>query len=287
MVSVAPLGGMVRLRRQHGMTAVSTDPAASQTRSQIDWLDTSLQAWEPTDWPVAPDWRGLVDGFFASAIGLHLGEQIAAALARGTTVYPAQPLRALDLTPLQSVRVVIVGQDPYHGPGQANGLAFSVAAGVTPPPSLRNIAAEIALERRAGHLLGASGTSVERARDVFDADLTRWAKQGVLLLNTCLTVEAGRPASHSEMGWEALTGKIIDTVNMKPDAVAYLLWGRHAQNRQPPSDAAPTGAPRLFLRSNHPSPLSARRGPVPFLGCGHFAKVNVFLRQHGLPPIDW
>lgn len=253
----------------------------------MDWLNTSLQAWEPDCWSVSPDWLGLVDRFFASAVGLHLGEQIAAGLARGTTIYPAQPLRALALTPLQSVRVVIVGQDPYHGPGQANGLAFSVAAGVAPPPSLRNIAAEIALERRAGDLLGASGRSGGRAPDVFDADLTRWAGQGVLLLNTCLTVEAGRPASHSGMGWEALTGKILATVNSKPDAVAYLLWGKHAQNHQPPPDAAASGAPRLFLRSNHPSPLSARRGPVPFLGCGHFAMVNAFLREHGAAPIDW
>ena len=253
----------------------------------MDWLATSLQGWEPTCWPVAPDWRALVDGFFASAVGLHLAEQLGTQLARGVTIYPPLPLRVLDLTPLQSVRVVILGQDPYHGPGQANGLAFSVAAGVAPPPSLRNIQAEIALEQRAGGLLGPSETSPKRAQDVFDADLTRWARQGVLLLNTCLTVEAGRPASHFQMGWEVLTGKIIDAVNAKPEPVAYLLWGKHAQNQQPPPDAGPATAPRLFLRSNHPSPLSARRGPVPFLGAGHFAMVNAFLRQHGGAPIDW
>ncbi len=262
---------------------MSTDPAARQASEQTDWLEPSLHSWAPACWPVATDWRGLVDGFFASPVGAQLGEQIGARLARGVTVYPAQPLRALELTPLHAVRVVIVGQDPYHGPGQANGLAFSVYAGVAPPPSLRNIQAEIALERRAN----ASATSVGSADDPFDPDLSRWARQGVLLLNTSLTVESGRPGSHSQIGWEALTGAIIAAVNAKPEPVAYLLWGRHAQNHQPAADAAVPAAARLFLRSNHPSPLSARRGPVPFMGCGHFAMVNSFLCQHGTSPIDW
>ncbi len=246
----------------------------------------ALTAWEPARWPVASDWRGLVDAFFDSAAGLKLGETLASRIALGATIYPARPLRALELTSLQSVRVVIVGQDPYHGPGQANGLAFSVGPGVVPPPSLRNIQAEIAQERRSGRL-GPPATLPGRAAGAVDADLTRWAQQGVLLLNTCLTVEQGRPASHSKLGWEVLTGKIIETVNTKSGPVAYLLWGRHAQDRQPPSNTATPGAPRLFLRANHPSPLSARRGPVPFLGCGHFALVNAFLRQHGAAPIDW
>lgn len=253
---------------------------------QVDGLNESLSAWEPNRWPVAPDWRGLVDSFFGSAVGLTLAHNITARLTRGATIYPSRPLRALELTPLQSVRVVIVGQDPYHGPGQANGLAFSVAPGVAPPPSLRNIQAEIAQERRVGQL--AMPQNVDgRTEGAVDADLTQWARQGVLLLNTCLTVEEGQPASHSQMGWEALTDKVIETVNRLPFPVVFLLWGRHAQQRQPPAHAAPADGPRLYLRSNHPSPLSARRGPAPFLGCGHFALANGFLRRHGVKPVDW
>lgn len=253
---------------------------------QVDRLNGALSAWEPNRWPVAPDWRGLVDSFFASAAGLTLGRGITERLARGATIYPSRPLRALELTPLQSVCVVIVGQDPYHGPGQANGLSFSVAPGVAPPPSLRNIQAEIARERRVGQL--AMAPNVDGPLEgAFDADLAHWARQGVLLLNTCLTVEEGQPASHSQIGWEALTDKVIGAVNSLPFPVVFLLWGRHAQQRQPPAHAAPADAPRLYLRSNHPSPLSARRGPAPFLGCGHFALANGFLRLHGVKPVDW
>ena len=277
---------MRRFRWQHRLAPVPASGPSGQARGQVDWLANSLQAWEPQCWPVAPDWRGLVDAFFASPVGLRLGEELGARLARGATMYPPQPLRALELTSLQSVRVVIVGQDPYHGPGQANGLAFAVAPGVASPPSLRNIQAEIALERRAGRL-GRPESLAGPVQGALDADLTRWARQGVLLLNTCLTVEAGRPASHFKLGWEALTGKIVTTINTRPGPVAYILWGRHAQDQQPPPNAAPPDAPRLLLRSNHPSPLSARRGPVPFLGCGHFAMVNAFLHQYGVAPIDW
>jgi len=256
---------------------VATEPP----RIQVDWLERSLPGWKPGSWPVATDWRPMVDHFFSSTDGRRLGDAVASRIAAGATIYPPEPLRALELTPLHAVRVVILGQDPYHGPGQAHGLAFSVAPGVPPPPSLRNIQAEIAHERRLGEL----DPSLGSRNAVPLADLTPWARQGVLLLNTCLTVERGLPASQSRIGWEVLTGKIMHAIHMRPDPVVYMLWGKHAQ------DAAPRGgpdyAPRLYLRCNHPSPLSARRAPRPFLGCGHFAQANAFLRRHGAGTVDW
>jgi uracil-DNA glycosylase len=251
--------------------------------NQVGQPDRLLSAWDPARWPVAPDWRGTVDAFFASAAGRRLGKALRSRLAAGATVYPAQPLRALELTPLHAVRVVILGQDPYHGPGQAHGLAFSVPPAVPPPPSLRNIRVEIARERH----VGALAAPLDERHVGIGGDLTPWTRQGVLLLNTCLTVEKGLPASHARLGWEVLTGKIMSVIQSKPEPVVYLLWGRHAQDCQPEPDAAPVGAPRLVLCANHPSPLSARRLPIPFLGCGHFAQANAFLRQHGVAPVDW
>ncbi|HEY9094526.1 MAG TPA: uracil-DNA glycosylase, partial [Hydrogenophaga sp.] len=151
----------------------------------------SLSASDPGSWPVAPDWFELVQTFWCSPEGVGLQRFLLARQEAGATIYPPEPLRALALTPLDQVRVVILGQDPYHGPGQAEGLAFSVAPGVKPPPSLRNIFKE--LHRDLGMALPANGS------------LVRWAKQGVLLINACLTVEEGRPASHSGHGWEVLT----------------------------------------------------------------------------------
>ncbi len=243
----------------------------------------ALPAWDPGAWPGAPDWRETVDAFFAGAAGRRLGQAIEARMAAGATIYPPEPLRALRLTPLHRVRVVILGQDPYHGPGQAHGLAFSVDDGVPAPPSLRNIRAEIAQERRAGVLApGVASNGMASA-----GDLTPWTKQGVLLLNTCLTVERGSPAAHARLGWEVLTGAIIAAIQRRPDPVVFMLWGKHAQDCVSRVGEAGDAAPRLYLRSNHPSPLSARRPPVPFLGCGHFAKANDFLRQHGAAPVDW
>ena len=197
---------------------------------------------------------------------------ISARQAAGAVIYPAQVLKALELTPRDQVRVVILGQDPYHGPGQAEGLAFSVPTGVSPPPSLRNVQAEIARSlsltpRIHGHLGG-------------------WARQGVLLLNTCLTVEMGQPASHAGRGWEALTDALIAATANDPGRKAYLLWGAHAQAKGDLIKAEGDGR-HLVLRANHPSPLSARRPPLPFLGCGHFSALDDFLRSHGLPEIDW
>ena len=218
------------------------------------------------------DWAPLVQAWAASAAGQGLQQHIAARQAAGAVIYPARVLHALTLTPRTSVRVVILGQDPYHGPGQAEGLAFSVPAGTKPPPSLRNILDEIsrslAVPRPAsGHLGG-------------------WARQGVLLLNTCLTVEQGQPASHAGRGWEALTDALIQATAADASAKVYLLWGAHAQSKAP-LIAAVGGGRHVVLLANHPSPLSARRPPLPFIGCGHFAQVRDFLRRQMSPAITW
>lgn len=228
-----------------------------------------LTRWDPAAWPVAPDWEAITQPFWTSAVGLALGAFVAERLAAGATVYPTQPLRALDLTPLAQVKVVILGQDPYHGPGQAHGLAFSVPPGVKAPPSLRNIFKEL-------------------ARDVglrADANVTLddWACQGVLLLNTCLSVEEGRPASHAKRGWEVLTDAVISAVSDLAPGVVFMLWGAHAQAKQALID---TGRHRV-LTANHPSPLSALRPPQPFIGCGHFSAANTWLKQRGLTSIAW
>ena len=241
---------------------------------------TQLSDWTPQRWPVADDWRPLVDQFLGSDTGLSLGDFMRARLASGAVIYPPQPFRALAATPLSQVRLVILGQDPYHGPGQAEGLAFSVAPGVKPPPSLRNIFKEVAREG-----LGA------RAQQG-DGSLLRWAEQGVLLLNTSLTVEDGAPGSHAKRGWEVLTDKIIMAVAAKPTPVVFMLWGAQAQAKQGliASQTAIAGATRVahrVLTANHPSPLSALRAPRPFIGCDHFCLANTFLLQHGASAINW
>lgn len=227
-------------------------------------------------WPcdldeVAAGWRPLLQAFLASAEGRRLSEGLRARLAAGATIYPPQPLRALQLTPPEAVRAVILGQDPYHGPGQACGLAFAVAPGVRPPPSLRNIFKELARE------FGRPPQTEQHA-------LAHWARQGVLLLNTSLTVEAGQAASHARIGWQVLTSQIFHRLVHGPRPLAFLLWGAHAQALRP--QGAEAGR-HLWLVANHPSPLSALRPPVPFIGCGHFGRVNDFLRQQGEPEIDW
>jgi uracil-DNA glycosylase len=216
-------------------------------------------------------WQPLVDAWRASEAGRALVAHVDARVAAGAVVYPAAPLRALELTPLAEVRVVILGQDPYHGPGQAEGLAFSVAGAQRPPPSLRNIFKE--LQRDLGVPLPATGA------------LARWAERGVLLLNTTLTVEDGQPASHARRGWEALTDALIATAADDPAPKAFLLWGAHAQAKAPLIDAAHRG--HRVLRSNHPSPLAALRPPVPFIGCGHFGEASRFLAAAGVAPVDW
>ncbi len=218
------------------------------------------------------DWAPLVQTWQASADGQRLQRFIADQLAAGASIYPAAVLHALELTPRAAVRVVILGQDPYHGPGQAEGLAFSVPAGIKSPPSLRNILDEISRSLGVPHPP--------------NGHLGGWARQGVLLLNTALTVEDGRPAAHAGRGWEALTDALITATAADPRAKVYLLWGAHAQAKAPLIEAA-GGDRHLVLCANHPSPLSARRPPVPFIGCGHFVQVRDFLAREGTPPIDW
>jgi len=238
-----------------------------------------LSAWRPEDWPVDPGWQAVLDRFLSAPQGQALGEFIANRLQAGATVYPPQPFRALALTPKQRTRVVILGQDPYHGAGQAEGLAFSVPDGQRLPPSLRNIYKE--LEREAE--LGLLPARTQAARS---GSLVSWAKQGVLLLNTSLTVEDGAAGSHAKRGWEDLTLSILAEVSLLAQPVAILLWGAHAQQFQARLGPDRHG-PRLLLCANHPSPLSASRGPSPFLGCDHFAQVNKFLASYGQQPIQW
>lgn len=227
-----------------------------------------LQDWAPQRWPVAEGWREVLDGFLGSPAGRRLGDFIQARLAAGAVIYPPRPLRALELTPLADVRAVVLGQDPYHGPGQAEGLAFSVADGVKFPPSLRNIFRELGCEPPSGSLAG-------------------WARRGVLLLNACLTVEQGQPGSHARKGWEELTDELLARVAATASPCAYLLWGAHAQAKAALIErtAAANGREVLVLQANHPSPLSARRPPVPFLGCGHFRLAREWLAGRGCPGV--
>ena len=229
---------------------------------------TQLQSADPADWRVAPGWQPLVEAFFADARGLALRAFLQSRLQAGATIFPPQPLRALDLTPPDAVRVVIRGQDPYHGRGQAEGLAFSVAPGVPLPPSLRNIFKEMQRDQ---------GTPFPPPPDP-GGSLVKWAKNGVLLLNTGLTVEEGQPASHAGKGWEALTDAVIRHVAEGPRPVVFMLWGAHAQSKRA---FIPQDRGHLVLTSNHPSPLSALRPPVPFIGNGHFGKARDFRAQHG------
>ncbi len=184
------------------------------------------------------------------------------------TVYPDMYhiFDALKFTPYANLKAVILGQDPYHGPGQANGLCFSVQKGVMIPPSLRNIFLELQAD------LG--------FKPPHDGDLSPWAKQGVLLLNTVLTVRAGEANSHRNQGWEHLTDAIISRCNDCPHPIVFLLWGSPARSKK----ALITNPKHLILESAHPSPLSANRG---FFGCRHFSKANAFLQQNGIAPIGW
>jgi uracil-DNA glycosylase len=215
-----------------------------------------------------PGWLDRLRGEFEQSYMADLKRFLVAEKQRGKRIFPkgADWFRALDLTPIERVRVVILGQDPYHGIGQAHGLCFSVPAGVQPPPSLVNIYKELA-----------SDLGIRPARHGF---LEHWAKQGVLLLNSVLTVEMGRAASHRERGWERFTDRIIAEVNAKEEPVVFMLWGSYAQKKAAFVDASK----HLILKAPHPSPLSAHSG---FFGCRHFSKANAFLESRGLKPIDW
>ena len=232
-----------------------------------------LTVWPPDLSRLDPAWRALVEDFLSSALGSALSARLSQAIQADAVVYPPDPFRALALTPLDDVRVVILGQDPYHGPGQAEGLAFSVPDGVRIPPSLRHIFKE--LQASLGRAPSRHGS------------LHSWAKQGVLLLNTCLTVEQGQPASHARWGWEGLTDALVAAVAQGQHPVVFMLWGAHAQAKKGLIQASAGSDRHLVLEANHPSPLSAMRPPVPFLGCGHFAMANAFLQQHFKKAIDW
>ena len=213
-------------------------------------------------------WKAPLLSEFKSDYMAALKDFLIAEKAAGKHIYPkgSEWFRALDLTPLDKVRVVILGQDPYHGPGQAHGLCFSVKPGVRPPPSLLNIYKELE-----------SDLSINRPRHGF---LEHWAKQGVLLLNSVLTVEMAKAASHQGKGWERFTDAVIRQVNDRPDPVVFLLWGAYAQKKAAFVDTSR----HLVLKAAHPSPLSAHNG---FLGCKHFSATNAFLTSKGLAPIDW
>ncbi len=187
---------------------------------------------------------------------------------QGKVIYPPGPqiFNALNLTPLPQVKVVILGQDPYHGPGQSHGLSFSVPAGIAVPPSLLNIYKE--LQRDLNISIAKHG------------NLQSWAEQGVLLLNTTLTVEQGSAGAHAKAGWQRFTDRIIDCVNEQQAHVVFMLWGAHARSKGERIDASK----HLILTSAHPSPLSAYRG---FLGNGHFSQCNKFLQRTGQTPIAW
>lgn len=189
--------------------------------------------------------------------------------AEGITVYPPkeQVFEAFKATPFEQVKVVILGQDPYHGPNQAHGMCFSVQDGVRHPPSLMNIFKEL-VQDVPGFQIPQSG------------NLTRWADQGVLLLNTVLTVEAGQAHSHAKLGWEQFTDKVISQLNQHREGVVFLLWGAHAQKKGKIIDRQR----HHVLTAPHPSPLSAHRG---FFGCQHFSQANQLLQQQGLTQIDW
>ena len=217
-------------------------------------------------------WLGPLGAEFEQPYMKDLRNFLIAERAAGRRIFPkgSEWFRALDLTPLGQVRVVILGQDPYHGPGQAHGLCFSVRPGTPAPPSLVNIYKELQ-----------SDLGIPPARHGF---LEHWAKQGVLLLNSVLTVRMGQAASHRERGWERFTDAAIAAVNRQQSPVVFMLWGSYAQKKAAQIDSIDKGGRHLVLRAPHPSPLSAHGG---FFGCRHFSKANQFLESRGLAPIGW
>jgi uracil-DNA glycosylase len=214
-----------------------------------------------------PSWKEILSEEFEKAYFKNLAAFIKAEYANHV-VYPPGPhiFRALDTCDFQAVKVVIIGQDPYHGPNQANGLAFSVSKSVRIPPSLQNIYKEIASDL---------GAAIPK-----EGDLTRWASQGVLLLNATLTVRAKTPGSHQNHGWEQFTDAVIKALNAGRQNLVFLLWGKYAQQKGAVIDSSK----HLVLEAPHPSPYSADRG---FFGCKHFSKANEYLVVNAKEPIDW
>ncbi len=216
-------------------------------------------------------WRDALAPALALPESRRLGAWLRQEEAAGKAIFPprGQRLRALELTPLDQVRVVILGQDPYHGPGQAHGLSFSVPDGVRQPPSLANIFKELQAD-----------CGIERP---VSGSLERWANQGVLLLNNALTVESGQAGSHAKRGWEAITDAAVAAVAERSDPAVFILWGRHARTKAERVPGLMDGR-HLVLISAHPSPLSAHNG---FFGSRPFSQANDFLRQKGRGTIEW
>ena len=215
-----------------------------------------------------PSWKQVLNQEFKKYYFLQAVQHLKIEKGQGKTIYPPGKyiFNAFDTTPFNKVKVVILGQDPYHGPGQAHGLCFSVQKGVPPPPSLLNIFKE--LKEDIGMEIPSHG------------DLTHWATQGVFLLNASLTVRAGEPMSHSQIGWAPFTDAVIKTISQKKEHVVFLLWGKFAKEKISLIDTEK----HLVLTAAHPSPLSAHNG---FLGCKHFSTTNQYLIKNGIDPIDW
>lgn len=221
------------------------------------------------DVKIEPGWKEILKDEFRKDYFLQIVTWLKTEKISGRVIYPPGSLifNAFEQTPFDKVKVVLIGQDPYHGPGQAMGLSFSVPAGVKPPPSLQNMFKEIE-----------SDIGIRMPSNY--GDLTAWARQGVLLLNASLTVRANEPNSHSKIGWAEFTDAVIRIISEKKENVVFLLWGRFAQEKQPLIDETK----HYVLKAAHPSPFSADKG---FFGCRHFSKTNNILVQNGIDPIDW
>ncbi|MDO9680248.1 MAG: uracil-DNA glycosylase [Bacteroidales bacterium] len=219
------------------------------------------------DVAIDSSWKELLREEFDKEYFLRLTETIKVEKSSGMVIYPrgSHIFNAFNLTPFNQVKVIIIGQDPYHGPGQAHGLSFSVPDGVTPPPSLQNIFKEIKSD------LGVNAP--------FSGNLERWASQGVFLLNAVLTVRAGQAASHAKIGWTEFTDAVISMLSKHKSDLVFLLWGNYARGKKELIDSTK----HLILEAAHPSPLA--RGA--FFGCKHFSKTNDFLKLHGKVPIEW
>lgn len=220
------------------------------------------------DVKIEASWKEILHDEFEKPYFQNIPDHLKTEKAQGKIIYPPGSLifNAFNTTPFDKVKVVILGQDPYHGPNQAHGLCFSVQNGVPPPPSLVNIFKELKDD---------IGMSIPN-----HGNLTKWAGQGVFLLNASLTVRAGEPMSHSKIGWATFTDSVIQTISAKKQHVVFLLWGKFAQDKRVLIDETK----HLVLRAAHPSPLSAHNG---FFGCKHFSKANEYLMNKGISPVDW
>jgi len=221
------------------------------------------------DVQIAKGWKEVLYKEFQQDYFIRITDQLKIEKQSQVRIYPPGPMifNAFNTTDFNEVKVVIIGQDPYHGPGQAHGLSFSVQAGIKPPPSLINMYKEIE-----------SDLGVKMPRDY--GNLTHWAKQGVLLLNATLTVRANQPNSHAGIGWSLFTDAVIQKLNQEKEQLVFLLWGNFAKEKGAHIDQKK----HLVLKAAHPSPFAADKG---FYGCRHFSKTNQYLIEHGLDPIDW